>query len=621
MAEPGGICVSAKVAKEVERKLAFGFEPMGEQKVKNIAEPVAAFRVKLEGMAAGSPRLARSSWLRIAAAAVVALLLAGGAAAWFKLSAPAPETVAGSEVAQTEGKPSLVVLPFANLSDDKEQGYLADGITEDLTTELARVPGLLVISRIAAFTYKGKSIAPKQFAKELGIRYILEGSTRRTAGDMRINAQLIDTRTGGHVWAERFDGAWSQVFALQDKVVANVAGALKLHLVTGREKAGIAGGTSNPQAYDLFLKGLELEYRNTPDDIAKAVPLYEQALALDPDFGTASAELAWVYWNADDPRAKALGLSWDEIDTKIHEYLARASKHPSPAYYQIVAQLLTRERKSDEAIAGLQKTVALDPSDPWTFDGLSWALIFNGRPKEARAYLDAAWRLDPVGLSGLADWRHYLAGLAAFGEGRFEEAALALEKVDLGSPDPWTKFYSQQVLLSAYGHPGRSADFAKAMQQLKTVLTAQGERNYDKLRVQHFFVFKSEADIVRLLDGLRNFGLPELPPGADPQSKDRLTGAEIKSLILGRDLRGRIIATEIEDYSRNSSADGTVNTTFGSRSQTGKSWVQGDFLCNAYPRHLTNCGAIFRNPSGSFERRNEYLAVYHWDRVEFSVVK
>ena len=129
-----------------------------------------------------------------------------------------------------EGKPSLVVLPFDNLSDDKEQGYLADGITEDLTTELARIPGLFVISRNAAFTYKGKAMQPAQIAKELGVRYMLEGSTRRAGDDMRLNAQLIDAETGGHVWAERFDGQWADVFALQDKVVGSIAGALKLRL-------------------------------------------------------------------------------------------------------------------------------------------------------------------------------------------------------------------------------------------------------------------------------------------------------------------------------------------------------------------------------------------------------
>ncbi len=151
-----------------------------------------------------------------------------------------------------DGKPSLVVLPFVNLSDDKEQGYLADGITEDLTTELARVPGLVVISRNAAFTYKDKAVQPAQIAKELGVRYIIEGSTRRVGDDMRINAQLIDAQSGGHLWAERFDGPWAEVFALQDKVVGQVAAALKLRLISGQ--AEMAGGTKNPAAYDAYLR-------------------------------------------------------------------------------------------------------------------------------------------------------------------------------------------------------------------------------------------------------------------------------------------------------------------------------------------------------------------------------
>ena len=272
LADPGGICVSGKVAREVEKKLAFGFESMGAQQLKNIAEPVQAFRVKLDGvpvkrMAPVSPKRA----LPWAVAAMALVLLAGGA--WLTLRAPAPEAVVATKPAVTDGKPSLVVLPFANLSDNAEQGYLADGITEDLTTALAGVPGLFVISRNAAFTYKGKAVQPAQIAKELGVRYILEGSTRRAGEDMRIDAQLIDATTGGHVWAERFDGAWSEVFALQDKVVENVASALELRLVTGEGKAEIAGGTSNPAAYDAFLRGFELELRNTPAEIAKAVTL------------------------------------------------------------------------------------------------------------------------------------------------------------------------------------------------------------------------------------------------------------------------------------------------------------------------------------------------------------
>ena len=264
LADPGGICVSGKVAKEVEKKLAFGFEPMGEQQVKNIAEPVQAFRVRLDGMpvkrmAPVSPKRALP-WAAAVAASCCWPEVRGSrcghrlpTAPVAPCAGPAPEPAVATGPPVADGKPSLVVLPFANLSDDKEQGYLADGITEDLTTELARVPGLFVVSRNAAFTYKGKAMQPAQIAKELGVRYILEGSTRRVGDDMRINAQLIDAQSGGHVWAERFDGPWADVFALQDKVVGQVAAALKLRLVSGAS-GNRPAAPSNPAAYDAYLR-------------------------------------------------------------------------------------------------------------------------------------------------------------------------------------------------------------------------------------------------------------------------------------------------------------------------------------------------------------------------------
>jgi adenylate cyclase len=316
-----------------------------------------------------------------------------------------------------------------------------------------------------------------------------------------------------------------------------------------------------------------------------------------------------------------LGLSWDEIDAKLHESLAAAAKHPSPTYYQISAQLLTRERKSDEAIVGLQEAVALDPSDPWTFDALSQALIFNGRPKEGRTYLDAARRLDPVGLGGLADWRHYLAGLAAFGEDRFEEAVVSLEKIDLRSPDPWTKFFGLQVLIAAYGHLGRGPEIATAKEHFDAVLKDMGEGPYNMLRTQHYFVYRNESDIKRLLNGLAKAGVPELPADVDPHSKGRLTEAEIKSLFFGHETQGRQIAPEFAEYKAITSADGSTSVTVGSWSNKGRRWTQAGVVCNAFPKALTNCSAIFRNPLGTFEQRNEYLSVHHSSRFEFSVVK
>ena len=223
---------------------------------------------------------------------------------------------AGAAASASSEKPSLVVLPFDNLSDDKEQGYLADGITEDLTTELARIPDLFVISRNAAFTYKGKAVQPAVIAKELGVRYLLEGSIRRVGDDIRINAQLIDGESSGHMWAERFDGAWSKVFELQDEMVGQIATALKLRLVESQRAAQIAGGTSNPAAYDAWLRGLELENRGTPEDIAKAADVLPAGGRARPRLRArlGLARLAAIGTSHGPEQEKALGLTWPEIE-------------------------------------------------------------------------------------------------------------------------------------------------------------------------------------------------------------------------------------------------------------------------------------------------------------------
>ena len=558
---------------------------------------------------------------------LVLLLFAGGATYWFK-----PWTTASNKAVMTEAvvpdtnpadsksadaRPSLAVLPFANLSDDKEQGYLADGISEDLTTELARVPGLFVVSRIAAFNYKGKDASLSQIAKELGVRYVLEGSIRRAGDDMRINAQLIDAQSGGHVWAERFDGAWGEVFTLQDKVVASVADALKLRLVTGQRMANIAGGTTNPAAYDAYLKGLELEYRDTPWDTAKAVTQYEQAIALDPNFGTAIAQLAWVYNNANGRRESGLHLSQEEINARLYKYLEAAAKNPSPNYYQIRADLLiSRERKYDEAIEGLEKAIALDPSDPVSYAAMSQALTLSGRAADGLAYLEAAMRVDPT----WTGWRRYLAGLAYFGTGRFADAAESLEKIDPSSSETWTKINGLEILIAAYGHLGSKNKIATARERLQPLLNRINSDRLTGLMAQAHFPFRNWNDTQRLRDGLSKAGVPELPFGLDGKSKDRLSGTEIAKITFGHETISHEIPSGRPSSSK-TELDGTFTAKIGDwESGKGKAWVEGDSMCFSFPKEGRTCAVIFRNPKGTRERANEYLFFQPWNRFEFSVL-
>jgi TolB-like protein/class 3 adenylate cyclase len=621
LAEPCGIAISGAAYDHVKAKLPVGFASLGEQRVKSISEPVRVYRVVLDPTAAGktmaAPTPPRARRAAAAAAIIVVALVAG--AMWSRLRPPAIE--AGETQAAVTGhpdRPSLVVLPFDNLSDDREQGYLADGITEDLTTELARIPSLFVISRNAAFTYKGRAVPPAEIARALGVRYILEGSTRRAGNEMRLNAQLIDAETGGHVWADRFDGQWADVFALQDKVVASIAGALKLRLVSNSNNLETAGGTDNPAAYDAYLRGLDHYLRDTRQDMVEAVAAYREALSLDPEFGAAWAQLAFIYWDADEPRAEALGLSWDEVGVRMYESLDAAAKHPSPAYYQLVSELLIRERKSGEAVAALQKGLALDPSHPWTLEALSKALTSNGQAKEGYAYVEAALRVDP----GWEDYRRYLAGLALFGQNRFEDAVTVLEEIDVQGANPWPKSYGLQILLSAYGHLGRSGEIVATRKNLEAVLNERGEGDLTLLRTQFFFVYEHEADIERLLAGLRKAGVPEVPADLGARSEDRLAGSEIKSLVFGHELRGREVAPGTADYRNVVSADGSSDVTVGAWSSKGKVWVQADFICATHPKEQgANCHAVFRNPSGTPEQTNQYLSVGQWSRYEFSVMK
>ena len=330
LAEPGGVAISGTAYDQVKAKLPVGYTSLGEQKVKSIAEPIRVYRLLMDPAAAGKTVAAKRglrAWYLPAGATAIVVLSLAGAGAWWQ---PWREPANGSVTTAADSRPSLVVLPFDNLSDDAQQGYLADGITEDLTTELARVPGLFVISRNSAFAYKDKPVHPR-VAKELGVRYLLEGSIRRAGDDIRINAQLIDGQSSGHLWAERFDGVWKDVFSLQDQVVEKVAAALKLRLVAGPRMAVLPGGTSMPAAYDLYLHAYGLDFAKFPKEVAS---LLRQAVAIDPNYGQAWAELAWVYWVNLGPSAspKAFGIPYEQAVAEIKKLLVEAEKRPSADY-------------------------------------------------------------------------------------------------------------------------------------------------------------------------------------------------------------------------------------------------------------------------------------------------
>jgi TolB-like protein len=303
LAEPGGICVSESAHEQVHRKLDLTFEDLGERSVKNIDEPVRVYGVILEqgrSTAPSAPAARQKRVVLVAALAVLAILIAGGLFLWTDRGGDAPARVVAEsrESVANEVKatalPSIAVLAFQNMSNDPEQEYFADGMAEDIITDLSKLSALFVVARNSSFQYKGQAVDVKQVGRALGVEYILEGSVRRAGDQLRISAQLIEVETGGHLWAERYDGALADVFALQDKVTGQIIAALSLQLGAGEIAELADHGTNNIEAHDAFLKGQSYASKYTADDAKRAIAFYKRALELDPNYQRAKEALAQI---------------------------------------------------------------------------------------------------------------------------------------------------------------------------------------------------------------------------------------------------------------------------------------------------------------------------------------
>ncbi len=409
LAEPGGVCIQDAAYQTMPKRLPFEYTSLGEREFKGFDELVRAYSVsprddssipEPEAPAADVRQPAAQPWSRYSIGLVVALaIIVGGSLAWWQpwhpkieLAHPLPD------------KPSIAILPFDNLSDDPSQEYFVDGMTEDLITDLAKIESLFVIARNTMFTYKGRPIVVPDVARELGVKYVLEGSVRRVADRVRINTQLIDGASGQHIWAERYDGSLTDIFALQDKVTSEIIGQLKIRLTPDEQIRRAGKGTDNPEAHDAYLKGWQLYRRYSPEDFVEAIPYFERATELDPDYGRAWAALASIYWityrrnyawslivnpNRDE------FVSWDGARDKAGRYLEQAMRDPTPLAHQIESQISWEYRQFDRAIGEAKRAVALDPNDPDGHLAMAWALIFAGRTGEAIASAEAGMRLDP----------------------------------------------------------------------------------------------------------------------------------------------------------------------------------------------------------------------------------
>ena len=464
LAEPGGVCVSGMVYEGVRDRIDIPFEDMGEQEVKNIDRPVQVWR-----------------WLAHDGAAPPGL---PGARAQLGASEPLP----------LPDKPSIAVLPFDNMSSDPDQEYFADGITEDIITTLSKIPDLFVISRNSTFTYKGTAIDVKQVAQDLGVRYVVEGSVRKSGQRVRITAQLVDAVTGHHRWAERYDRDLSDIFALQDEITREIVTAVDVELTEGDQIRVWRDSAGDMAAYEYFAKGRDHFSRSTPKAIAQAQQEFEKALSLNPRFAAAHAYVGWnhsvagVWWSKDREEAFRAARAAADTALSLNETLADA--HAVHAF----VDLYSGEHARAERIA--EEAATLNPNSANIHNMLAMVRTFSGKPEEALVAARHACRLSPRVSYMLLE-----LGRAFCHVERYEEALDPLSRVI--SDRPYWITGRALLIVTSVGL-GR-IEMAKHH-------AAELLRTSPRFSVGYWartLPYKNPGDRERYLDALRNAGLPE----------------------------------------------------------------------------------------------------------------
>jgi adenylate cyclase len=470
LSDPGGLCISRMVRDQIRDKLAYAFEDLGEQSVKNIARPVRVYALRPEAVA----------------------------------ELPAPMTSPTPPVSQPVVAPrlSIVVLPFTNLSNDPEQQYFADGITEDLTTDLSRLPDMFVISRNTAFTYQDKRVDTKQIGRELSVRYVLEGSARRSGTWVRVNAQLIDAATDAHLWAQRFDGDVTDLFALQDEITSRIAVALNLELVTAE-----AGRTAEqPDALDCVLRGRAVMNKpNTRDNHAEAISLFERALVLDPQSIQARSNLAQaltgrVLNNMTGSRAADI----KRAEELVVQALAQSPENPQAHFAK--GQMLRVQNRHHEAIVEYETSLASNRNLVAAYSHIGHCKLLTGSVEEAILVQEQAIRLSPRD-PAIHLWYGRI-GMAHLVQSRIDESILWFERARNANP----AFALHHAWLAAtYALKG---DMERAAFELSEARSLSGDDRYSsiaRLQASGFFAVPTTRALFEttFFAGLRKAGVPE----------------------------------------------------------------------------------------------------------------
>ena len=510
LAEPGGVCISRTAYDHVKNKLELGYEYLGEQSVKNIAEPVRVYRVLMEPEAAGKvigeKRFLGGISRRAAVTAIIILIvLAGGLTTWnfYLRHTQSFESASLDKMAfPLPDKPSIAVLPFDNLSDDSKQEYISDGITENIITALSKISEMFVIARDSTFTYKGKPVKIQQVAEDLGVQYVLEGSLMRSGEQVRVTAQLIDATSGHHLWAEQYDRKMTDLFNLIDEITSQIVLSLQIELTEGERAYVWHSATDNFEAWGYAVRGYNLFLHNAQEDNIRARELFERAVNLDPKYSTAWTYLAWTHWHD----------AWLGFSESPEESINRAIELANTAQnlddtqaevHSLLSSIYVYQKQYEESIAEAEKGIAISPNNSLCHAYLAWAQYNAGMFDKAAEAMKRAMRLSPY----YPIWYLSNLGEALTMAGHLKEAISVNKKlVERGQKEKNQTFEiaGHGWLAIGYSMLGREDEGRSHVAEVLKVYP-----NWSLEFERQVYSYKNSADLDRHLDALRKLGIPE----------------------------------------------------------------------------------------------------------------
>jgi adenylate cyclase len=588
LAEPGGIAISGSTYDQVKSRLEVTYVALGGQKVKGAGDPIRVYRVQLHGTKGRAIAIRRpwQSWPMLAFALGACLLAAAALVWWQPWTGSQPQEEPVRFAYPLPEKPSVAVLPFINVSGDEDHDHLAEGLTDDLITELSKVSGVFVIARHSVFAVKTASATIQDVAAKLGVQYVLEGTLQREGPRLRINVKLIEAMSGQSIWGERYDRQYSDLFAVQDEVIGKIISALAIKLSKGEQTQLARMPTDSLEAYDYYMRAEHEGFiYGDVDTYRRTLSFYQKAIDLDPSFADAHAGIARVavdVWRNDYnylwSAAVARKIAYDAAGQALKLDPANARAH------MVLALLRWVDGRHAEALDSARTAVAAQPNDAEAYGNLALIQVHTGNREEAIANMETALRLDPSPAAGF----QFLGGIVFYMAGDDQRAIPLIEAAipHLPRAEP-----GREYLAAAYADSGNLKPAAQEAAKLLELFPESNLAYYGYL-----YDYWSQNDRDRHLAALKAAGIPEWPFDYKVDENDRLTEADLRQLVnnqtwVGKNKNG----TQFMQYFDKS---GTTAYRSSNTSITGEYEIQGNRLCEKFEGYFLDrlvCGDVYRN--------------------------